>query len=57
MDSKELSCLLEKRRGEIIKQRHVLIFAIFLALALVSFHLLKILSTLSRRRWGADSGL
>ena len=33
--------LIEKRRGEVIKQRQIIFFAIFLALALISFRLLK----------------
>lgn len=35
--------LIEKRRGEVIKQRQVIFFVIFLTLALVSFRLLKML--------------
>ena len=35
--------LIEKRRGEVLKQRQVIFFAIFLTLALVSFRFLKIL--------------
>ena len=35
--------LIEKRRGEILKQRQVVFFIIFLTLALVSFRLLKML--------------
>ena len=33
----------EKRRGEVLKQRQIVFFVIFLVLALVSFRLLKIL--------------
>ncbi len=33
--------LIEKRRGEVIKQRQIIFFVIFLALALISFRLLK----------------
>jgi len=33
--------LIEKRRGEVIKQRQIIFFVIFLTLALVSFSLLK----------------
>ena len=35
--------LIEKRRGEAIKQRQIIFFIIFLALALISFRLLKML--------------
>ncbi len=35
--------LIEKRRGEALKQRQVIFFVIFLTLALASFRLLKIL--------------
>ena len=35
--------LIEKRRGEVLKQRQVIFFAIFLTLALVSFRFLKML--------------
>ena len=35
--------LIEKRRGEALKQRQVIFFVIFLTLALGSFRLLKIL--------------
>ena len=35
--------LIEKRRGEVLKQRQVDFFVIFLTLALVSFRFLKIL--------------
>ena len=35
--------LIEKRRGETIKQRQVIFFIIFLSLALISFRLLKTL--------------
>jgi hypothetical protein len=35
--------LIEKRRGEGLKQRQVIFFVIFLTLALASFRLLKIL--------------
>ena len=34
---------IEQRRGEVIKQRHALFFIIFLALALISFRLLKMM--------------
>ena len=33
--------LIEKRRGEVIKQRQIIFFVIFLTLALISFRLLK----------------
>ena len=33
--------LIEKRRGQVLKQRQVVFFVIFLALALVSFQLLQ----------------
>ena len=33
--------LIEKRRGTAIKQRQIIFFVIFLALALISFRLLK----------------
>ena len=33
--------LIEKRRGEVLKQRQVIFFAIFLTLALSSFRLMK----------------
>ena len=35
--------LLEKRKGEVLKNRQVVFFAIFLALALVSFNVLPML--------------
>ena len=35
--------LIEKRRGEALKQRQIIFFVIFLTLALASFRLLKIL--------------
>lgn len=35
--------LIEKRRGEVIKQRQIIFFVIFLTLALISFRLLKML--------------
>ena len=35
--------LIEKRRGQVIKQRQIVFFAIFLVLALLSFQLLKTL--------------
>ncbi len=35
--------LIEKRRGEALKQRQVIFFVIFLTLALASFRLLKML--------------
>lgn len=34
---------IEQRRGEVIKQRQALFFIIFLALALISFRLLKMM--------------
>lgn len=34
---------IEKRRGDVLKQRQVIFFLIFLALALVSFKILPIL--------------
>jgi len=37
--------MIETRRGEILKQRQVIFFAVFLALALVSFRVLRILLT------------
>jgi len=37
--------MIEARRGEILKQRQVIFFAVFLALALVSFRVLRILLT------------
>jgi len=37
--------LLEARRGEPLKQRQVVFFAVFLVLALVSFRVLRILLT------------
>ena len=33
--------VIERRRGEVLKQRQVVFFAIFLVLALVSFQLLR----------------
>jgi len=36
---------IESRRGEVLKQRQVVFFAIFLVLALVSFRVLKALLT------------
>jgi hypothetical protein len=33
--------LIEKRRGSVLKYRQVIFFAIFLSLALTSFHFLK----------------
>ncbi len=41
--SDRLVRLIEKRRGEVLKQRQVIFFVIFLTLALVSFRLLRIL--------------
>ncbi len=41
--SDRLVRLIEKRRGEVLKQRQVIFFVIFLSLALVSFRLLRIL--------------
>jgi len=35
--------LIEKRRGEALKQRQVVFFVIFLTLALVSFRFMKLL--------------
>ena len=35
--------LIEKRRGEVLKQRQVIFFVIFLTLALVSFRFMKML--------------
>ena len=35
--------LIEKRRGEGLKQRQIIFFVIFLTLALASFRLLKVL--------------
>ena len=35
--------VIEKRRGAVIKQRQIVFFVIFLALALSSFHFLKML--------------
>lgn len=35
--------MIEARRGEVLKQRQVIFFIVFLALALVSFRLLRIL--------------
>ena len=37
--------MIESRRGEVLKQRQVIFFAIFLVLALVSFRVLRILLT------------
>ncbi|MGI9248528.1 MAG: hypothetical protein ACR2QI_05905 [Woeseiaceae bacterium] len=37
--------MIEARRGEILKQRQVVFFAVFLVLALVSFRVLRILLT------------
>ena len=36
---------IEARRGEVLKQRQVIFFAVFLVLALVSFRVLRILLT------------
>ncbi|MGI9261481.1 MAG: hypothetical protein ACR2QR_05580 [Woeseiaceae bacterium] len=36
---------IEARKGEVLKQRQVVFFAIFLVLALVSFRLLRMLLT------------
>ncbi|MBT8088849.1 MAG: hypothetical protein KJO01_01440 [Gammaproteobacteria bacterium] len=36
---------IEARRGEVLKQRQVIFFAVFLVLALVSFRMLRILLT------------
>lgn len=33
--------LIEKRRGEVLKQRQVVFFAVFLVLALISFRILR----------------
>lgn len=35
--------MIEARRGEVLKQRQVIFFAVFLVLALVSFRVLRIL--------------
>ncbi|MDH3578978.1 MAG: hypothetical protein OEO71_14315 [Gammaproteobacteria bacterium] len=37
--------MIEARRSEVLKQRQVIFFAVFLVLALVSFRLLRILLT------------
>ena len=37
--------MIEARRGEVLKQRQVIFFAIFLVLALVTFRVLRILLT------------
>jgi hypothetical protein len=37
--------MIEARRGEILKQRQIIFFAVFLVLALVSFRALRILLT------------
>jgi hypothetical protein len=37
--------MIEAKRGELVKQRQVVFFAIILVLALISFRLLKILLT------------
>lgn len=37
--------VIEARRGEVLKQRQVIFFAVFLVLALVSFRLLRMLLT------------
>jgi surface polysaccharide O-acyltransferase-like enzyme len=37
--------LIETRRGEVLKQRQVVFFAVFLVLAMVSFRVLRILLT------------
>ncbi len=37
--------MIEARRGEILKNRQVIFFAIFLVLAMVSFRVLRILLT------------
>jgi hypothetical protein len=34
---------IERKRGEVLKQRQIVFFVIFLTLALVSFHFLKTL--------------
>jgi len=36
---------LEKRKGQVLKNRQVVFFAVFLALALISFNLLPMLLT------------
>ena len=36
---------IEKRKGEVLKQRQVVFFAVFLVLALLSFHILRTLLT------------
>ena len=35
--------LIEQKRGEVLKQRQIIFFVIFLALAMISFRLLKML--------------
>ena len=37
--------MIEARRGEVLKQRQIVFFAVFLVLALVTFRLLRILLT------------
>jgi len=37
--------MIEARRGEVLKNRQVIFFAIFLVLAMVSFRMLRILLT------------
>lgn len=37
--------MLEARRGEVLKNRQVIFFAVFLVLALISFRVLRILLT------------
>lgn len=37
--------MIETRRGEILKQRQVIFFAVFLVLALISFRLLRMMLT------------
>jgi surface polysaccharide O-acyltransferase-like enzyme len=36
---------IEKRKGEVLKKRQIVFFAVFLALALISFNLLPMLLT------------
>ncbi len=41
--SDRIVTMIERKRGEILKQRQVVFFAIFLALAILSFSILKTL--------------
>jgi len=43
--SDQIVRFIEMRRGQVLQQRQVLFFAIFLVLALVSFRVLRILLT------------